>query len=83
MARDNRKPDTDPKPLDEVINQFRPDMSEENREGDEMSGDDHSFGLQGGETEIKNQSHIDSGLPGNMSEHEAIDEEETEKRRSA
>ena len=26
---------------------YSADMSEENREGDELSGDEHSFGLQG------------------------------------
>lgn len=52
----------------EMLNNYRVDMSEEDREGDEESGDDHSAGLQGGETELKNQSHIDSGLPGGTSE---------------
>jgi len=42
---------------------FRPDMSEENREGAEMSGDEHSSGLQGGDSEFLSQPR-ESGLPG-------------------
>ena len=50
---------------------FNIDMSEEDREGDEMSGDDHSSGLQGGESELKNQPHIQTGLPGDETDHES------------
>lgn len=49
---------------------FAMDMSEEDREGDEMSGDDHSSGLQGEEEELKHQPHLDSGIPGDESEDE-------------
>ncbi|OFZ42678.1 MAG: hypothetical protein A2070_09680 [Bdellovibrionales bacterium GWC1_52_8] len=35
-------------PLDLMMSDnYNVDMSEENREGDELSGDEHSFGLQG------------------------------------
>lgn len=57
----------DPNELNEMLNNFHVDMSEEGREGDEMSGDDHSFGLQGGEFEIEGQKHIQSGTPGQSS----------------
>lgn len=40
------------------------DMSEYGREGDEMSGDDHSSGMQGGEPELSGQPHISTGMPG-------------------
>ncbi len=53
-------------PLEVVdeLNSYEMSFSERDREGDEMSGDDHSSGLQGGEQELKNQRHIDSGVPG-------------------
>jgi len=51
---------------------FNVDMSEEDREGDEMSGDDHSSGLQGGEPELRGQKHISSGMPGDQTEHEEL-----------
>lgn len=51
--------------LDQIINRYEVDLAEENREGDEMSGDEHSSGLQGGESELTRQVHIDTGLPGN------------------
>ena len=48
-------PTEGPRELDELINtNWESDLSEENREGDEMSGDEHSSGLQG----------TDVGLPG-------------------
>lgn len=45
---------------------FNVDMSEYNREGSEMSGDEHSSGMQGGESELSTvgQRHIHTGLPG-------------------
>jgi hypothetical protein len=46
---------------------WRMDLSEENREGDEMTGDEHSSGLEGGETELERQSN---GLPGDRTRHE-------------
>lgn len=45
-------------------------LSEPDREDDEMTGDDHSSGLQGGEFEVEDQYHIDSGAPGNELEKE-------------
>ena len=46
------------------------DLAEESREGSEMTGDEHSSGLQGGESELQSQPHIDSGMPGEQSRHE-------------
>lgn len=54
-----------PLPLDQVIeDNYQVDLSEENREGDEMSGDDHSSGFEGDEVEISGQPHINTGMPG-------------------
>ncbi len=50
--------------IDKKIDRMKMDLSEPSREGDEMSGDDHSSGLQGGESELKSQPHIEAGLPG-------------------
>jgi hypothetical protein len=47
-----------------LTDRFAVDMAEKDREGDEMSGDEHSGGLQGGDSELVDQPHIDSGLPG-------------------
>jgi hypothetical protein len=49
---------------------FEMDMATEDREGDEMSGDDHSSGLQGGETELAHQPNIDRGMPGDATEEQ-------------
>jgi len=59
----------DPQELDLIIGQgedanWEVDLSEEDREGDEMSGDEHSSGLEGGEPELESQPNIASGLPG-------------------
>ena len=55
--------------LDQIVSHYyEEDMAEEGREGDEMTGDDHSAGLQGEETEIKGQRHIHTGLPGELNE---------------
>lgn len=63
-----------PRPLDKVIEEnFQVDLSEEDREGDEMSGDEHSGGLQGGEPDIEHQRHIETGLPGDRTEHEEME----------
>lgn len=43
---------------------FEMNLSEENREGDEMSGDEHSLGPQGRESELMDPSHIGTGIPG-------------------
>lgn len=56
--------------LEELMNRYEVDLSEENREGDEMSGDDHSSGLQGGEPELQRQLHIATGMPGDRTDHE-------------
>jgi hypothetical protein len=50
--------------VDELLDRYQMDFSEENREGAEASGDEHSAGLQGGEPELDGQPHINTGLPG-------------------
>lgn len=40
-------PDHDPYPLDHILGRAQDDLSEADREGDEMSGDEHSSGMQG------------------------------------
>ncbi len=58
--------------VDELMarNPYELDMAEESREGSEMSGDEHSRGLQGGDSELRWQPHLSSGLPGEQSRHE-------------
>lgn len=56
--------------VDEMMNNYRIDMAETSREGDEESGDEHSSGLQGGEPDIENQEHIETGMPGDMTNKE-------------
>ena len=51
-------------------NAYEIDMAEESREGSELSGDEHSRGLQGGDSELQSQPHLSSGLPGEQSRHE-------------
>ena len=43
----SRPVDSDPLPFDAVLNRWEMTLSEDNREGDEMSGDEHSIGQQG------------------------------------
>jgi hypothetical protein len=54
----------DPLEVVDEMESFQMNFSERDREGDEMSGDDHSSGLQGGDAELEDQRHIDSGIPG-------------------
>lgn len=54
----------------EMMLNYRVDMAETGREGDDSSGDEHSSGLQGGEPELETQSHIDSGTPGDRTDKE-------------
>lgn len=61
--------------VDQLIsknNNFHIDLSEGNREGDEMSGDEHSSGWQGGESELAGQPHIATGMPGDRSLREEV-----------
>jgi len=53
-------------PLDLLaeMQSFNMTMSERDREGDEMSGDDHSSGLQGQEFELQSQGPSQTGIPG-------------------
>lgn len=55
---------------DEMLTNFHIDMGESNREGDEMSGDEHSNGLQGEDSEFRDQPTFDDGLPGEETEKE-------------
>lgn len=75
-GKPSREFSEDPVPIDQAMDRFVSDMSEIDREGDEMSGDDHSSGLQGGEPELRRQPHIDSGMPGDVTEEESIREGE-------
>jgi hypothetical protein len=59
-------PSEDPLDLDQEINVFEVTMAERDREGDDLSGDEHSFGLQGDESELENQPNIDRGVPGDQ-----------------
>lgn len=71
------------RPVDELMNTFSVDMSEDGREGDEMSGDDHSSGMQGGESELLNQENIESGMPGQGNDDEDRQISKRQKRRAA
>lgn len=51
---------------------FHVDLSDGAREGDEMSGDDHSSGMQGEDSEHPVQEHIPSGLPGDETRLEEL-----------
>lgn len=64
---------------DEMLQNYHVDMGESNREGDEMSGDEHSLGLQGGDSEFVDQPTFYDDLPGEETEKEV----EREKKKSA
>jgi hypothetical protein len=56
---------------DKMVHNYNVDMSEEGREGDEESGDEHSAGLQGSDQQElqyddREVDHADSGVPGEM-----------------
>lgn len=57
---------------DSVRTNFSVDMSESDREGDEMSGDEHSYGLQGDEQqELRTgKEDVETGIPGEAIERE-------------
>lgn len=57
---------------DSVRTNFNVNMSETDREGDEMSGDEHSYGLQGDEQqELKTgREDVETGIPGDAIERE-------------
>ena len=67
-TRDQLIRDGDPDPLDKLFELYQLDSSETNREGSEETGDEHSAGLQGGETEIAGQLHIKTGFPGELTQ---------------
>jgi len=56
-------------------NAYEIDMAEESREGSELSGDEHSRGLQGGDSDLQSQPHLSSGLPGEQARHEQFFEQ--------
>jgi hypothetical protein len=56
-------------------NAYEIDMAEESREGSELSGDEHSRGLNGGDSELQSQPHLSSGLPGEQARHEQFFEQ--------
>ena len=79
-GREPRTYTGDPPELDQIINEnWEMDLSEEDREGSEMSGDEHSSGLGGSELELEGQPHISTGLPGDRTRREVkeIQAEET------
>lgn len=60
--------------VDELITRFSMTMDEPGREGDEMSGDEHSSGLQGEEPDLWNQQQSGAGLPGEETHQEEKEE---------
>ena len=74
--------DRDPLPADALTERFEMDMSEPDREGDDMSGDEHSSGLQGGESEVARDPHIDSGLLGEVEEDQELEIRNLERKRA-
>lgn len=56
--------------VDEMMRNYHFDMSELNREGDEMSGDDHSSGLQGEVQPFVHELNHEAGTPGETSADE-------------
>ena len=79
----DEKEDKDPTELPEITERMAFDMSEPDREGDEASGDDHSSGLQGEESELEEQPHIDTGVPGDETRHEELETEERRRKTAA
>lgn len=61
-------------PMDLVseLRSFNMTMSERDREGDEMSGDDHSSGLQGEDFELQHQGATLTGVPGESLELDGL-----------
>lgn len=73
-----RKPDSR-----DLQNNYNVDMAEENREGDDMSGDEHSSGLQGDEGgELESQPQTQTGLPGDENRLAENEVDDREKRRT-
>lgn len=62
---------TDLLQIDETSSRFQI-LSERDRENDEMSGDEHSSGLQGGEFEITHQLNVSTGVPGEETDKEDL-----------
>ena len=74
--------DSDPIPFDELLESEQMDLSLEDREGDEMTGDDHTSGLQGGEEELKHHPNISTGMPGDRTDHDELENMINEKIRT-
>lgn len=70
-ARDNT--------YDDMLLNYNMDMAEENREGDDLSGDEHSSGLQGGEVESHHRT--DTGIPGDLEIDQEYEVDRRKKRR--
>ena len=62
----------DPMDLFSEMQSFNMTLSERDREGDEMSGDDHSSGLQGQEVELQSQGSSRTGIPGEFLELDGL-----------
>lgn len=56
--------------VDESAHRFQL-LADPDREDDEMTGDEHSQGLQGEESELENQDHLDTGIPGEETHKES------------
>jgi hypothetical protein len=79
-SQENRARRGEPLAVDELISLdcYDLDLAEESREGCEMTGDEHSSGLQGGESELVGQPHLTTGMPGEQSRHEEFHERHRE-----
>ena len=80
ISEDIRAHRGEPLAVDELISLdcYDLDLAEESREGCEMTGDEHSIGLQGGESELVGQPHLSTGMPGEQSRHEEFHERHRE-----
>jgi len=62
----------DPLDLVSELQSFNMTRAERDREGDEMSGDDHSSGLQGEDFELQHQGATLTGTPGESLELDGL-----------
>lgn len=74
-----------PLAVDHMIHNFHFDMAEDRREGDDMSGDEHSSGLQGGDVEpVRRHGHnkISTGIPGDATDEVPLEVRKPEKKKA-
>jgi len=60
----------EPMDLQSQLNTFDMSMAERDREGDDLSGDEHSSGLQGEEQELGGHMSRSKGIPGGLKNEE-------------